>query len=300
MNIRSLSFKPARKGFTLIEILVVVAIISLLAAILFPVFNRARENARRTSCQSNMKQIGLAILQYAQDYDEVMVPAYLDGSCYSSVGAFYGTNFGNCGGVPAIGNYKWMDLVYPYAKDDGVFNCPSAPNNFDKYHHASGNDWGHYAANSAYYGPNNGRDSVNAPFSHYRETAPGTLIRNMAIKVADIQAPSTTVMVLDARRGAAAPFWFFWDNIGNVGGSSSPTLRDEGIDPMEPQFKTFVAPSSAIAERHLETINVLWADGHVKAVKLESIAKTKTVPVRTNGGAPVNRTVYTAWTIEDD
>jgi prepilin-type N-terminal cleavage/methylation domain-containing protein len=59
-----------RRAFTLIELLVVIAIIALLAAILFPVFARARENARRASCQSNMKQIGLGILQYAQDNDE--------------------------------------------------------------------------------------------------------------------------------------------------------------------------------------------------------------------------------------
>src|SRR5450755_1930358 len=59
-----------RPGFTLIELLVVVAIIALLAAILFPVFARARENARRTSCSSNLKQLGLGVLMYAQDYDE--------------------------------------------------------------------------------------------------------------------------------------------------------------------------------------------------------------------------------------
>jgi len=59
-----------RKGFTLIELLVVIAIIAILAAILFPVFARARENARKTNCQSNLKQLGVACLAYAQDYDE--------------------------------------------------------------------------------------------------------------------------------------------------------------------------------------------------------------------------------------
>ena len=65
-----------RRAFTLIELLVVIAIIAILAAILFPVFARARESARRASCQSNMKQIILAYTMYAQDYDEITVPVY--------------------------------------------------------------------------------------------------------------------------------------------------------------------------------------------------------------------------------
>jgi prepilin-type N-terminal cleavage/methylation domain-containing protein len=69
-----------KSGFTLIELLVVLAIIAILAAILFPVFARARENARRASCQSNLKQIGLGIMQYSQDYDETLPPASACGS----------------------------------------------------------------------------------------------------------------------------------------------------------------------------------------------------------------------------
>ena len=70
----------ARRAFTLIELLVVIAIIAILAAILFPAFARARENARRTSCQSNMKQIGLGMIQYQQDYDEKVVPYRIPGT----------------------------------------------------------------------------------------------------------------------------------------------------------------------------------------------------------------------------
>ena len=93
-----------RSAFTLIELLVVIAIIAILAAILFPVFARARENARRSSCQSNLKQIGLGIAQYTQDYDERLIPGYA----------------GN--GAKAI---KWNVVVQPYLKSTQVLVCPS-------------------------------------------------------------------------------------------------------------------------------------------------------------------------------
>ena len=98
--------RPGR-GFTLIELLVVIAIIAILAAILFPVFARAREQARKTACLSNTKQMGLAHLMYAQDYDETFCPP----------------SFGACDTPLALG---WADLVHPYVKNIGVFNCPSA------------------------------------------------------------------------------------------------------------------------------------------------------------------------------
>ena len=103
-----------RKGFTLIELLVVIAIIAILAAILFPVFARARENARRASCQSNLKQIGLGLLQYSQDYDETFCNAW------------FGLQQGYQPSDPAAGKYKWMDAIQPYVKSAQLFVCPSA------------------------------------------------------------------------------------------------------------------------------------------------------------------------------
>ncbi|MDR3707699.1 MAG: DUF1559 domain-containing protein [Capsulimonadaceae bacterium] len=99
---------PRRAGFTLIELLVVIAIIAILAAILFPVFATAREKARQASCASNEKQLGVAFLQYTQDYDE-MVPA---GTNYWA--SFCGTNTGQ----------GWAWELYPYLKSAGVFACP--------------------------------------------------------------------------------------------------------------------------------------------------------------------------------
>src|SRR5436189_2450638 len=97
---KSFTVVTKRSGFTLIELLVVIAIIALLAAILFPVFARARENARKSACLNNVKQIGIGLQQYLQDFDEVF-PGYYMGSS---------TDFSD----PAIGQYKWMDTIYPY------------------------------------------------------------------------------------------------------------------------------------------------------------------------------------------
>jgi prepilin-type N-terminal cleavage/methylation domain-containing protein/prepilin-type processing-associated H-X9-DG protein len=99
----SMRCKTMRHGFTLIELLVVIAIIAILAAILFPVFARARENARRASCQSNLKQIGLGIMQYTQDYDEK---------------------------YPHRSNAiaSWRQIVQPYIKSTQLFRCPSNTN----------------------------------------------------------------------------------------------------------------------------------------------------------------------------
>ena len=95
-----------RKAFTLIELLVVIAIIAILAAILFPVFARARENARRSSCLSNLKQIGLGMMMYVQDYDDRFPAAYFR--------------------LNASDTINWQDLVMPYVNSEQLFVCPSS------------------------------------------------------------------------------------------------------------------------------------------------------------------------------
>ena len=235
--------------------MVVIAIIAILAAILFPVFARARENARRTSCGSNLKQIGLGLLQYTQDFDEKMPFS------------FFGT-----GGDSDSTNYKWMDAIFPYVRSEQLFDCPSdslSPN----YKFRSGQNYGSYAQNGAY---GAGGDNQTPPRSS----------SSYSVSLAQIVQASQTVWATDSNNSAdlakggssGGSYGFFWTNAAN----------NPGINP---------APGSGyrqlqqIAERHLQTTNVLYCDGHVKSHKLDSLTQTKIV-----GG--VN--VMTAFTIEDD
>jgi len=100
-----------RRGFTLIELLVVIAIIAILAAILFPVFAKAREKARQTSCLSNTKQLCLSFLMYVQDYDEVFPGRIMQPT-------------------PAT---SWVALIYPYTKNSQLFRCPSYDVRYTRY-----------------------------------------------------------------------------------------------------------------------------------------------------------------------
>ncbi len=105
--LKQTSLRQTKRGFTLIELIVVIAIIAILAAILFPVFQKVRENARRASCQSNLKQLGLAFIQYEQDADE-KVPS--------------GTqkNF-----TPPLNiGLGWGGQLYSFVKATGVYKCP--------------------------------------------------------------------------------------------------------------------------------------------------------------------------------
>ncbi len=173
-----------RRGFTLIELLVVIAIIAILAAILFPVFARAREKARQASCQSNLKQIGLGLRMYAQDYDERNVPTVSSGNVVGGNGIW------------------WMILIQPYIKNVQLLACPSY-----------GGDPG--------YCPNNGSPQCEsgAPSPDIYRYRGGYGINNAANgwKDGTLVKPAETVHVMDAACviNQPPPAWPM-DNAGNL------------------------------------------------------------------------------------
>jgi prepilin-type N-terminal cleavage/methylation domain-containing protein/prepilin-type processing-associated H-X9-DG protein len=156
-----------RNGFTLIELLVVIAIIAILAAILFPVFARARENARRASCQSNLKQIGLGMLQYTQDYDEKLVIVH------AGPGSF----------DPNTDERGWAELIQPYVRSTQLLQCPSETNPPAA---DNGNGYTDYAMNNF-----DGSTTVGAASAYY------------GMSIARFDSPALSVMVWEAGNGSA-------------------------------------------------------------------------------------------------
>lgn len=172
------------RAFSLVELLVVIAIIGILASILFPVFVAALEKARQATCASNLKQIGLATLQYVQDYDEVypvcdnVPPQYL----------------GTINTTWPMPSYYFastvFDTIQPYLKSTAVLHCPSTPT-LDIYHEVeqSGRPWD-YGYNGNLFGmeaPNDGNPlyGSNGPIQVY------------ITQVSQIHAPSTQIMYAD-------------------------------------------------------------------------------------------------------
>jgi prepilin-type N-terminal cleavage/methylation domain-containing protein/prepilin-type processing-associated H-X9-DG protein len=276
------SHRAVKKGFTLIELLVVIAIIAILASILFPVFARARENARRASCQSNLKQIGLGILQYAQDYDEKNPLTY--NRAPGSSQEWASTN---------VGDYKWMDAIFPYVKSEQIFVCPSSSNQRYQYYKnlpnsapewPSGQYFGSYGMSEAYW---NGTGGAPGNASGPSMGGNGGSGRSLS----EIDAPATTVLVTDtgvAQAGETYRMAGFGHPQPLGGGSDSPVDIRPNAEP--PYVQTSYA--GANMARHLGTVVTLYCDGHVKSQKVENLYQVKTRPDGVR--------VYPNFSVQDD
>jgi prepilin-type N-terminal cleavage/methylation domain-containing protein/prepilin-type processing-associated H-X9-DG protein len=242
-----------RRGFTLIELLVVIAIIAILAAILFPVFAQAREKARQTTCVSNEKQIGLAILQYVQDYDEDL-PQSTDE------------------------NYvQWYNMIQPYIKNGdlyggvsygggGVFHCPSFPS----------------TTQGQQYGCSDGLFVNNYPGTGTGPQAPWS--------IAVLDSPADKIMVTE--KGMNGANWGYesfltlqgwWATSVMTGGAYDPNKDNSSIS-VKPGYDRDLTPPNTqwegprtIRYRHQHAASCLFCDGHVKAMTAGSIKWYKNV-----------------------
>ena len=241
-----------RSAFTLIELLVVIAIIAILASILFPVFARARENARRSSCQSNLKQIGLGILQYTQDYDE----KYPFGN---NVSWWQGT---------------WARNTEPYLKSVQVLRCPSDGGpTFD-----STRDWAgprlSYSANG--YITWDGTKNVLSGVIGRAET----WVDPNTTSLSDVTHPSETVMMTESAGvrpddSLILPPLYEWGPGSTItGGTSGPDNIPNPTRAATTNAYDPAGPNGAVTAIHFDQANFLFTDGHVKSLR----------PVTTNPG----------------
>jgi prepilin-type N-terminal cleavage/methylation domain-containing protein/prepilin-type processing-associated H-X9-DG protein len=266
MKIPTKTFNRKRIGFTLIELLVVIAIIALLAAILFPVFGRARENARRSSCLSNVKQLGLGMLQYTQDYDETYPVRWWDAN---------GSGGSNPDGLDMV----WQDMIYPYIKSAQIYSCPSRTSeNYEIYKPFRRTSigqkfWGQYAANCVY---SSGGHSYTTGGVQYTGNSP------IGKRLAAIAKSSETILIVEGPSGVDG------NNAGQVywAGGAIPTV-DKSSEP----YKITANSSMRVVAPHLNTTNVLYCDGHAKNSQLENLMGQYRVG---------SQTFMTQWTIEDD
>ncbi len=236
----------ALKGFTLIELLVVIAIIAILAAILFPVFGRARENARRTSCQSNLKQIGLGVMQYTQDYDELLPLTYYQ---TNSTNTFIGWDTLSA---------TYMGTKVQQGGSPAIFQCPS-----DSISRATGESPRSYSLTEGRHGIVPADETL---------TPDGLTKWRPGPALALLGAPSSTLIVAEfhndtnnfSRQNNA-----FVQRPINYGSNirSQNCTKGQGNGCM-------VDPTAVKPAAHLEGYNYLFADGHVKWLRPEATIST--------------------------
>ena len=262
---KNFQIRHKNSAFTLIELLVVIAIIAILAAILFPVFARARENARRSSCLSNLKQIGLGMIQYTQDYDETMPQT-------------------SWGGVSGQGSrFFWMDAIQPYVKSTQLFTCPSRANTFGGADYTQYvpiaqrgilNQFGTYGINNTYYDMKTYGGMVHS----------GPAGQSLAKQ----DAPATTIMAVETNATLGKAEW----GAGTVLSFKTEADADPACGGVPCAYAgTFGFGTVRVVGPHFGGTNVLYCDGHAKFGKFDPILENKKY-----GSA----TIYVNWTVEDD
>ena len=250
-----------RRAFTLIELLVVIAIIAILAAILFPVFAQAREAARQTSCTSNTRQIGMALMQYAQDYDEGLVP-----------------NNDQVPGNPASNQHNWTFFLQPYIKNDKVFLCPSSTRKgaapFDQmrtYQGAYGvaPAFTAYVINNYYY--NDATEGMLFEKANNNNRQPASL--------ASIDDPAGTVFCADGVTGS--------EGTGQLPNTTPQSLNMAGCGTaLCRPHPTFCTSQGDFIARHKEGVCATFFDGHSKWMKIERLMFRNPANPATAANAP--------------
>jgi prepilin-type N-terminal cleavage/methylation domain-containing protein/prepilin-type processing-associated H-X9-DG protein len=268
------------RGFTLIELLVVIAIIAILAAVLFPVFAQAREKARQISCASNEKQLGLGILQYVQDNDE-MFPSGDSVALAASPGGV---------GTTYQGGEGWAGDVYPYVKSAGVYTCPD-DTSFNQPTHTPAETVESYGYNKNLAPAPATGDASGLPLAQLSAPASTVTLFEVSNQYVNLLADNTTggaqnVGVSgsgDGTNWVSGAAWWIWYETGEMGGPQdlggvsgiSSEVSANWTDTVPRTFTDHEPGGGGMS-------NYLMADGHVKFLNGAHVSPGPNAPTATS------------------